>query len=369
MTHRERFHRLFTCQPIDRVPLYFFGAWPETKRRWQQEGFPGDPCLDGDRGPQLPGMDPDWEDGLWNAHGLARLGALGDVEPAVLSERDGTRVVRNHLGKEELVRTDGSSIAHTLKHPLAPTRDAWAHFKRFLDPSLGQRHPADLPARAAARNAQDIVTGFMGGSFYGWLRDFMGVTELSYLMYDDPGLLAEMVETLADHFMAVMRPVLPHLRADFVYFFEDCCGATGPLFSPAVYRDILDVHYRRLIRFYKDNGVPLALIDSDGRVEPLVDCWLASGFDIVFPLEVGKWGAHPTAFRARWGDGLRMLGGVDKRLLSGTEEALRAHLCSLRPEVQRGGYLPIPDHRIPPEVSYAQVLRYIRVFHEVFNGG
>ena len=367
LTHRERFARVFAREPVDRIPVYFFGAWPETKRRWLAEGFTGEVDLSADRGPQLPGMDPDWEAGLWNIHGFTRTGAIGDVEPEVLEERENARVVRTSLGKVELIRTDGGSISHTISYPLKPTRESWNRFKRYLDPSDPRRRVADMQRLAQERNVQDILTGFMGGSFYGWIRDYMGVEELSFLMYDDPVLLEEMVDTIADHFMRLMEPVLKVARFEFVYFFEDCCGSSGPLFSPAVYRAIFDKYYKRLIEFYKQRGVPLTLIDSDGMVDPLVPCWLGSGFDIIFPVEVGIWNAGPVAFREKFGKELCMLGGVNKNLFYGSEDALRAHLQGLRPAVEAGGYIPIPDHRIPPQVSYEHMLRYIRLFHEVFN--
>lgn len=367
MTHRERFHRVFTYQPVDRIPFYFFGAWPETKRRWIAEGFTGECDLSADKGPQLPGMDPDWEVGLWDNHGMVVTGPIGDIEPIVLEEYDDKRVVRSATGKVDLIYTGGTSISHTITHPLEPTRASWDHFKRWLDVDDPRRVPDDRPQIAQRLNARDAVTCFMGGSFYGWLRDFMGVVNLSYLMYDDPVLLEEMVETLAEHFMRLLEPVLKICRFDFVYFFEDCCGASGPLFSPKVYRAVFDRYYQKLIRFYKSMGVPLALIDSDGVVDPLVSCWLGSGFDIVFPVEVGVWGANPAQFREKFGSDLRMFGGVDKRLISGPEEALRRHLFQCKKEADKGGYIPIPDHRIPPEVSYEQMKTYVRVFREVFG--
>ncbi len=368
MTHRERFLKTYLFEPVDRVPVYFFGAWTETKKRWIREGFTGGMNVPIDEGPQLPGMDPDWETGMWGAHGSAYLGPFGDVEPKVLEDRGETRVVRNGIGKVELIRADGGSISHVLEFPLKPTRESWQRFRRYLDPAHGKRHPDNMREVIAARNGKDIVTGFLGGSLYGWLRDFMGVEQLSYLMYDDPALLSEMVETVADHFMALLSPVLETMKTEFVSVFEDCCGSHGPLFSPSVYREIFDPHYRRLLKFYKDRGVPLALIDSDGMVEPLVPCWLESGFDIIFPVEVGKWGANPGDMRRKFGANLRMFGGVDKHFIHGDEDALRGHLQSLLPETRRGGLIPIPDHRIPPDVSFEQMMRYIRVFHQVFNG-
>jgi uroporphyrinogen decarboxylase len=312
-------------------------------------------------------MDPDWEPGMWNVHGLVRTEALGDIAPGVLREEGERRVVRTSLGEEYVERKDGASIAHTLVYPLEPTRPSWEGFKRFLNPQDPRRYPAGWREKAAALARRDAVNAFMGGSLYGWLRGFMGVENLSLLMYDDPDLLEEMVAYLADYFMVLTAPVLEATRFDFVYFFEDCCGASGPLFSPELYRALFDPHYRRMLRFYKDRGVPLALVDSDGWVEPLVPCWLASGFDILFPVEVGKWRAHPEALRRKFGPRLRMFGAVEKQLIYGPEAALRAHLESLRPSVEQGGLLPIPDHRIPPEGSYSHMLRYIRVFNEVFQ--
>lgn len=367
MTHSERFRRIFQFEPVDRMPVYFFGSWPDTKRRWIAEGLTGpiDPWADA--GPQLPGMDPDWEDGLWANHGLCALEPLGDIEPAVLEERERARVVRTAIGKVELVRTDGTSISHTLKYPLQPTRESWRKFIRFLDPHDPRRVPKDIAAIAASLNARDAVNCLFGGSFYGWLRDFMGVEQLSYMMYDDPALLEEMLDTLTEYFITALGPALDLCRFDFVYISEDCCGSNGPLFSPKCYRALFDRYYRRLLEHFKSRGVPLALIDSDGLTDPLVPCWLDSGFDIIFPLEVGIWQASPRALRKKFGARTCIMGGVDKRLIPGPEAVLRAHLLSLRDEVEKGGFLPMPDHRIPPDVSLEQMRRYIRVFREVFG--
>jgi uroporphyrinogen decarboxylase len=312
-------------------------------------------------------MDPDWEDGLWSCHGMVNVCPIGNVEPKVLEVRNNSKVIRTSLGKIDLVRTDGSSIAHTLTYPLEPTRESWNLFKHFLDPSSPERYPINLKDIAASRNSKDIVTGFMGGSFYGWIRDFMGVENLSYLMYDDPVLLEDIVSHLTDMFIFLMKPVLDIASFDFVYFFEDCCGTNGPLFSPAFYRTTLHKYYCKLIDFYKTNKVPFALIDSDGVVDKLVPCWLDSGFDIIFPVEVGTWKATPTSFREKFGSKLRMFGGLNKYLIYGSEEDLRKHLLGLKRETEKGGYIPIPDHRIPPQVSYSQITRYIDIFHEIFG--
>ncbi|MCE9613802.1 MAG: hypothetical protein K8T26_05965 [Lentisphaerae bacterium] len=367
MNHRERFLAVFNYQPVDRLPVYFFGTWRETGERWRREGLAPDDFAD--HGPQLADMDPLWEWGMWNCHGLVQAGPLGDIPPAILEETADHIVRRNGIGAVLQVGKHGSSIAHTVKHALEPTRADWERFRRWLDPHDPRRRPADWRAQAEAFNGRDRVTPFMGGSLYGWLRDWMGVEQLSYLMCEDPVLLEEMVEYIADYCLQLHLPVLEVMRFEFVYFFEDCCFNTGPLFSPAIYRRIFDKPYRRMLAAYKSRGVPLALVDSDGNVEKLVPLWLDSGFDIVFPLEVGTWHASPAEYRTRYGRRLGLFGGVDKHVIPQGAAAIAAHLRALKPLVEEGGFLPIPDHRIPPDCSLAQFRTYVQVFKDVFNGG
>lgn len=367
MNHRERFQAVFHYQPVDRLPVYFFGTWRETGERWQREGMSAHSYAD--HGPQLDEMDPLWEWGMWNCHGLVQAGPLGDIPPAILEETPDHIVRRNSIGAILQVGKHGSSIAHTVKHALEPTRADWERFRRWLDPQDPRRRPADWRAQAKAFNLLDRVTPFMGGSLYGWLRDWIGVEQISFLMHEDPALFEEMVETLADYCLQLYLPVLEVMRFDFVYYFEDCCFNTGPLFSPAIYRRVFDKHYRRMIAAYKARGVPLALVDSDGNVDKLVPLWLDSGFDIIFPLEVGAWQASAIDYRQRYGRRLRVFGGVDKHVIPQGAAAIATHLRALKPLVEEGGFLPIPDHRIPPDCSLEQFRTYVRVFKDVFNGG
>lgn len=367
MNHKERFSALFRGDTVDRVPLYYFGTWRETKERWQREGLQGEIDFIADAGPQVPGMDPDWEYGMWGCHGLVTIGPIGDIQPCVIDETDHFITRKNSIGEITRDLKQGTSMPQTLSYALEPTWDSWKHFKKYLDPCDPKRRPEGWDIMADKLMQKDIVLAFMGGSLYGWLRNWMGIESISYLMYDDPKLYEDMVSHIVDMQIALMTPVLKKVKFQFAYIFEDCCGAEGPLFSPAIYSGILDKYYKKLINFYKSNGVELVLIDSDGKVDRFVPLWLKSGVDIIFPLEVGKWKANPKDMRMRFGEGLKMIGGVEKSIIPLGENAIRNHLMELKPEVGKGGFLPMPDHRIPSDCSLGQFRTYIRVFNEVFN--
>lgn len=346
---------------FDRLPVWFFDTWPETRERWQTEGLDRKAPID-----LQTGMDRDWETGMWEAHGLARVDLIPLETGGIIEETADYRVIRTDIGAVIKEGKHGSSIPLHLEEALKPTREAWNRFKKMLDPTDPRRRPAGWEAKAEAFNQRDHATCFLGGSLYGWPRGWMGVEEWSCLAYGDPALYEEIIAYVCDYFIALYTPILQRAKFDFVYIFEDCCFKNGPLISPAMYRRFYHRYYAKLVDFYHRNGVDKVLLDSDGKVDLLIPHWLGSGIDIIFPIEVGTWQADPVALRREFGRDLRMLGGVDKHIIPQGERVIRETLQRLKPLVEAGAYIPIPDHRIPPDCSLEQFRTYVRVFQEVF---
>ena len=373
MNGRERFGAIMSYEPYDRLPVWFFGTWPETKVRWKAEGLAGVVDKGGSGGPQLAEMDTDWETSpwgtgsTWNNQGLMNNGQIAAGTATVVEETDTYSIRRSPLGGLAKHSKTGSSIPQHLEPDLKPTREDWERFKSYLDPNDARRRLSDWEKRISLLNAREHATCFCAGSLFGWLRDWMGAEAISYLPYDDPELYREMIGYMADYFLALNAQFLGHVVFDFGYFFEDCCFNTGPLISPSIYLEFYDRHYRRMLAAYREMGVPRLLMDSDGRIDALLPLWLDSGFDLIFPIEVGTWHANPVALRARYGKRLRMMGGVNKHVIPRGESAIRAELEPLKALVAEGGYIPIPDHRIPPDCSLDQFRTYIRVFKQTFN--
>lgn len=362
MNERERFLAVFSGDPVDRLPVYYFGTWGETLDRWRAEGLRDDQPIEA----QL-GLDRDWEAGMWEVQHLAVPWTLTDGQDEVLSEDEHSITVRTSLGAIEQRGKGASTIPHTIEPALKPTRESWARFKRFLDPHDPRRRRPGWEDRAHALAQRDQPNVFLGGSLYGWPRDWMGVEALSLLMYDDPMLLEEIVEHMTSFFIELLKPVLTRTRFEMAYVFEDCCGRAGALFSPATFREHYAKYYRKLTDFYHEAGVPLVLLDSDGDVSALISGWLDAGIDVLFPIEIGTWQADPVELRRRYGKRLGMMGGVDKHLIPQGADVVRRELQRLKPVVDEGGFLPLPDHRIPPSCSLEAFRDYVRVYSEVLG--
>ena len=58
---------------------------------------------------------------------------------------------------------------------------------------------------------------------------------------------------------------------------------------------------------------------------------------------------------------LQMLGGIDKRELAAGPESIDAELMRRIPDmIERGGFIPMGDHQIPPDVSWENYRYYRR---------
>jgi uroporphyrinogen decarboxylase len=102
------------------------------------------------------------------------------------------------------------------------------------------------------------------------------------------------------------------------------------------------------------------MVDSDGCNDALLPLWIEAGFTGFGPMEVQAHGTGPVGLRKRFGRELFLIGGIDKRVLARDQRAVRDEVLGKLPWMldHGGGYIPMIDHAIPPDASYANYLYY-----------
>lgn len=366
MNHRQRFAATMHYQPRDRVPLFDFNYWDETLEVWHTQGLPAGVTKASIH--EFFGLDFDFSRVTF-ATGT-EMGLLPRFEELVLEDRADEQIVQQADGVRVLRKKHHASIPLHVGH-LLEDRESWErHYKPRLDPSHPDRMPPDLAARVAAwQNPEhgELAVPWVGG-LYGWLRDWMGVEKLSYVMYDDRPWFEEMVGTVADCIYGTLERLLSAgARVDACAFWEDMCYNAGPLMSPRLFKQILVPQYRRITDLLHRYGVDLIWVDCDGKIEKLLPLWLEAGINCMFPIEVGTWGGDPVAYRREYGRDLRLMGGFDKRILAGPREGIAREIERLAPLVEEGGYIPFCDHLVPPDVPLAHYQFYLEIAHKVWG--
>jgi uroporphyrinogen decarboxylase len=363
MTPLERFHACMNYQPVDRVPNHEVGTWVQTKLRWRQEGLPVDDLhWDWFVGDPHWGMDP-------REYIDVRFDMVPPFEEKVLAREGETEVIQRANGVVSRALVTGAaegmraSMDEYLRFPVTTAEDFRALKQRYR-PSTPSRYPAfwdQFQLEGWRRREHVLVLGRNCSTlgFYWRAREWMGTENLSYAWYDQPELMHEMMEFVADFTIETARPILARgMRPDYVFLNEDMSMKNGPLLSPETFRTFILPHLRRLVAFFKSAGVPWFVVDTDGNCELLIPHLLDAGVDAIWPLERAS-DMDPLAVRRRFGRSLRLWGGIDKRELAKDPAAIDAHLRTLQPLVADGGFIPTVDHLVPPDVSRANFEHYM----------
>jgi uroporphyrinogen decarboxylase len=267
--------------------------------------------------------------------------------------RDGNGVIC-HAWKRQ------SSIPHYIDFTLKTPADWEHHYKWRLQPDDARvKPPAELAAHLKEVEARGLPIMFGTGSLMGWIRDWMGVENLAYFMHDHPDVFKDMVDTIADLVCWSADKILPHIKVDAGFGWEDICGRCGPFVSPDIFKRCVAPGYKKIRVKLEQYGVHLYGIDSDGDVTALIGPWLDAGVNLQFPIEPGTWKADAWAFRKKYGRELRVVGNLDKMTLEQSRGAVEAEIERLTPLMQDGGFMLLPDHLITPGVALADYQWYL----------
>ena len=185
------------------------------------------------------------------------------------------------------------------------------------------------------------------------------------MFYDDPALIHEMCEHIADFVVELIAPLLQRVDFDFAFIWEDMAGKAGPLCSPKTYREFMLPPLKRVTDLLRRHGVEIIIVDSDGNNDVLIPLWLEAGVTGLRPFEIAA-DCDPVATRKQYGRDLIIQGGIDKRALARGREAIEHEVLSKVPWLcLQGGFFPQVDHLVPPDVPlgnyeyYAQLLRQV----------
>ena len=359
MKARERTLACLREESFDRLPVIHFGFWKETLLKWAQEGH-------------LSEAEPEaYEDGndtdtalckrLGFDHCWACAGGSNNYLDPFFEERtiralpDGSRHVQNAEGVIELDVPGATSIRSEIAHTLVDRKSWEDHYKRRL-----QWHPRRRTGLDEWKPpAQDRPVGLWCGSLIGRIRNMLGVEGLAYMGEDDPELLEEIIDTVGALCLRGVIEALQRIQpVDFAHFWEDICYNHGPLVNPRFFAEKIVPWYQRITTVLNDHGIDLVSVDCDGCIDTLVPYWLDAGVNVMFPIEVGTWNASIAPWREQYGKALKGVGGVRKSVFAEDKAAVDAEINRLRPLIELGGYVPCPDHRIPPEAKWDLVRYY-----------
>ena len=356
MDARQRYLETMRFGKPDRAFLLYPWLWGSTLERWHSEGLPPDVHVDQYFGTDVYLVAP------------ISVGLYPSFDREVLKEEGETRIVRR-AGEGQIIREfkyrPDMTMPQWLDYPLKSREDWERDFKPRLDPASPGRYPLWWDDYTRSVQGRDYPLGINAGSFFGWVRNWMGLERLSYMLFDDPMLVAEIVDYISWSVAETIHQALHDIRPDFAAMWEDMAGKGGPLCSPRHFQQFQVPAYKRVCGLLRDHGVDVIVLDSDGFIDPLIPYWLEGGVTGLYPFEVAA-GEDCVALRKQYGKSLTMYGNIDKRALKEGPESIDREVLSKVPWLLlQGGYTPWVDHLVPPDVSFANFSHYQKLVNRV----
>jgi len=360
MTARERFHATFGYGEPDHVFLMSQWMFNDTRQRWMREGMPWDVHFDTYFGFDRTEVVP------------LNLGVFPALETKVVEQTPQWQIVEDEFGGLTKRWTDREmGMSQWIRYPVRD-RETWERLKERLNPDAPNRYPEYWQYQKRCYKQRDFPLGINAGSFYGWIRNWVGMENLALWYYDCPDLVHEMTEYVADFVLRVIGRALDEIPdIDYGSIWEDMAMKTGSLISPALFREFMMGPLKRVTKRLSECGIRIIMVDSDGNVDELIPLWLEANVNLIYPLEVAA-GCDAVRYRRKFGKEVLLIGNIDKRMLRDgcTKRDIENEVMSKVPQlVAGGGYSPIVDHAVPPDVPFENFKYYIDLIHEVCGRG
>lgn len=364
MTPRERFNAIMHGQAPDRLPLWDCeGISESAMRRWVGQAL----VPLGMRKDDLVAFDPKT---------VIRLDT--DPLPAfvgrTLADDGEYRTYTDGYGftvRESKAQAVGPTYYTYLAGPVASRAD-WREMTRRFDPADARRLGRDWsPELAAKLNGSSGPVGLRieWGPGRGVKNGYMmGLERFLETLADEPAFVEEIFDFWADFAIACLRPWLPAVRFDFVFFNEDGMGfRNSSLVSPEMYRRLWARPMRRVADFVRGCGVDVIGYNTSGHITPLIPVLLELGVNLHMPLEAAA-GMDVGELRRRFGPELRLIGNIARQSLMDGPAAVEREFARKAPLAADGGYIPAIDDLVMPDMPYESLRRYEQLVRQYRPG-
>ena len=353
---RERFIRTLTGQDVDRVPfMKIFGGDSSVLPPWKAKypllpqyidellGFEG-----GYRGWRITPVN------FW----------LSNVAPdVVLSEDDREMVIKKGDGSIIKIFKESDFHNQTMEYPVKDSND-WDRIReRHLKHDDPERIPYDWPFLAELYNNRDFPLQLTCGGVYGFLRIMMGDEGLCYAIYDDPGLVKQIISDYIDMCLVLWEILCKDVEFDLIECWEDMSSKNGSIISKNSFDEFLAPHYRRIREFANAHNIPIILVDSDGNINELAHWMYESGVNSMYPFEFGAGCDVKKTLKDI--PGMSAIGCLEKSAGAQDDHFMEQQLEFARELIRGGRCIPGPDHFVLENVSFEQYKKFFNRLRDV----
>lgn len=205
--------------------------------------------------------------------------------------------------------TPGRFPVHTEETLVIKDITRWQDYVKMpsLEFSEEEWKPLVEAANEIDRN-EYFVTGTKFSGLFEMCHYLLGIEECLINFYEEPEHMHELIEYLTEYELKHAEQICKHFKIDALFHHDDWGTQKSTFMSKDMFREFFLESYKKIYKYYKDNGVEVIVHHSDSYCETLVPEMIEMGIDI--------WqGALSTNNIAKiikeYGDKITIMGGID----------------------------------------------------------
>ena len=318
MNSRKRFYETIHYGKPDRVPYFEEGIRPETLDVWREQGF-------------IQGADP------------------RELFP---------------FDRREEIKLDVGP------HPKFQVWPSTTGELEILRERLDSADPSHLPdnwnpERLRKRDGLLMVRVHEGLFLSMGVGEAKSFTRLMFQLADQPDFVREYMRLQGEFSAALTEQVLREVAVDALVFSEPIGDNNGALVSPRMYEDLVLPSYEPLLNLARRYEIKTIICRTYANMKALIPSLLKWGIDVLWACEVEQSVMNYPALRREFGRDLKLIGGIDLDALREGKAAIRHTIESVAPLVDEGGYIPLADGRVRPNIPYENYVYYRKLLSEI----
>jgi len=164
-----------------------------------------------------------------------------------------------------------------------------------------------LKAYNEAVKGTDIAVTLQTGNFFLTHYHNLNGSDFFSLIYDDPGLVEEMLTASTDYFIKYVKEALK-LGFDVFMAGDDVAYKSGLMINPEHFKKLYKPYAEKLYEPVLNAGIPI-IFDCDGNPEEIIDMIIELGCRCLFPIDAN--GMDYRCAKKKYGRKLCLYGAID----------------------------------------------------------
>lgn len=171
-------------------------------------------------------------------------------------------------------------------------QDSWDGLNSFVMPRLSTAARNSRVKQLFDAHPNRFKVGCLGNASFSILAKLRGMVNVMQDLVLEPPMVHQACEIIEDELVQIVEAYAA-CGADGIHIMEDWGTQSGPLISPAMWRDFFAPGYRKICEAAHRHGMRV-ILHSCGMLFDLIEGFLTSGVDVLQFDQTDNYGRHGT---------------------------------------------------------------------------